>query len=234
MENQTNLLEQRLFKLAELKRLGRFMARLGGQPPSMEKLVRVMQEYDAARCRIRAAQGFLAPRAYSEALARLHRDGSADVPANSSAMGPRGVPVGLVGGPLLTDQFQIFDLIEQAGGYVALDGTETGERTLPAPFDRRRLQDDPFMELAEAYFGSIPDAFRRPNSLLYRWLKKEIAERGIRGILLRRYLWCDTWHAEVQRMREWAPVPVFDLDVGDDDSWDRATSRIQSFVAMLK
>jgi len=220
--------------ISELERLSAFMVRLGGKAPTKEELTDVMLRYDALRAEIRGARGSLSGRAYSEAISRFHREGAADLSAARAAPLARGVPLALLGGPLTGEHFRIFDLIEEAGGQVVLDGTETGERTLPRAFERRRLHEDPFPELADAYFGTIPDAFRRPNSQLYHWLKGETARRGIRGIILRRYLWCDTWHAEVQRMKEWSPAPVLDLDAGDDDCKGRAASRIQSFVAMLK
>jgi benzoyl-CoA reductase/2-hydroxyglutaryl-CoA dehydratase subunit BcrC/BadD/HgdB len=220
--------------LAELERLGGFLVRLGGNAPDRQVLAEVMMEYDTRRAAVREARGRLSPRDYSERIARFHAEGL-DSPFPQGAVSPkRGIPLALLGGPLFVDHFSIFDLIEAAGGTVVLDATETGERTLPAPFDRRRVHDYPLMELAEAYFGSIPDVFRRPNSELYRYLKKEIAVRAVRGIILRRYVWCDGWHAEVHRLREWAGVPVLDLDIGDDDSEERTSSRIEAFLAMLK
>ncbi len=61
----------------------------------------------------------------------------------------------------------------------------------------------------------------------------------MRGILHRRYVWCDTWHVEFQRLREWAPVPVVELDVGgEEDGRDegrrRMAGRIQAFLETLK
>lgn len=220
--------------LSELKRLGSFLIRVGGKAPTKEELVDAMLRYDALRAEIRGARGFLSSRAYSEAISRFHSEGTVNLRANPAELSTKGVAVALLGGPLMSDHFGIFDVIEEAGGQVVLDGTETGERTLPRAFDRRRFHENPFLELADAYFGTIPDAFRRPNSQLYQWLKGELDGRGIRGIILHRYLWCDTWHAEVQRMKEWSPAPVLDLDAGDDDCESRAASRIQSFVAMLK
>jgi benzoyl-CoA reductase/2-hydroxyglutaryl-CoA dehydratase subunit BcrC/BadD/HgdB len=122
--------------------------------------------------------------------------------------------------------------VEKYGGQVVLDASTTGERTEPGLFDRRRLQDDPLMELCQAYFGSIPDAFRRPNSELYKWLKHHIADRKVRGIIFLRYLWCDTWHAEVKRLKEWTPLPVLDLEHGDEErsNRQRTTLRIQAFL----
>ena len=131
--------------------------------------------------------------------------------------------------------FKIFDFIENNGGTVVLDATTSGERAFPGPFDRRRLREDPFEELADAYFGSIPDAYQRPNSILYRWLKKQLVERGVEGIIFRHHLWCDLWRAEAQRMKEWAQVPVHILDSEGEEKIDsHITTGILSFLEMLK
>ena len=219
---------------SELERLSAFLVRVGGESPTKGKLVDAMLRSDAMRAEIRRARGFLSGRAYSASISRFHSEGAAPAGAGGTELPTRGVPMALLGGPLMAGHLWIFDAIENAGGEIVLDGTETGERTLPRAFERRRLHENHFLEMADAYFGTIPDAFRRPNSQLYQWLKGELARRGIRGILLHRYLWCDTWRAEVQRMKEWSPAPVLDLDAGDDDCENRAASRIQSFVAMLK
>jgi benzoyl-CoA reductase/2-hydroxyglutaryl-CoA dehydratase subunit BcrC/BadD/HgdB len=148
---------------------------------------------------------------------------------------PRGIPVALVGGPLMSHHFSIFDVIERGGGTVVLDATESGERAMPLPMDRRSTRGDPFMTLADSYFGKIPDAFRRPNSRLYQWLERETAQRGVRGIILRYYTWCDKWHAELQRMKEWSQVPVLGVSAGAEEAMDGHTiSRIESFLEMLK
>ena len=128
----------------------------------------------------------------------------------------------------------VFGLIEQAGGLVVLDGTENGVRTLPAPFDRRRLRDDPMPELVDAYFGTIPDAFRRPDTLLYEWLGRELAASGARGIIVWRYIWCDMWAAGVVRLREATGLPVLDVDIsGDEGELARTANRIQAFLEVL-
>ena len=98
-----------------------------------------------------------------------------------------------------------------------LDGSESGERTLPAPPDAERMRTDPLAELAHVYFDAIPDVFRRPNDSLYAWLRQEIGRRGVRGLLVRRYLWCDLWHAEVPRLRQESSVPVLEWDAAGDD-----------------
>ena len=145
------------------------------------------------------------------------------------------VPVAIVGGPLMAESFEILDLIEQAGGYVALDGTETGERTLPAPIDRRRLADDPLGALCDAYFGSIPDPARRPNSEFFKWLGRMIEERGIRGLIAVHYLWCDTWRAEVRRIAEWSELPLLPLDAADNGlDPTRAKLRLEAFLEVIE
>jgi benzoyl-CoA reductase/2-hydroxyglutaryl-CoA dehydratase subunit BcrC/BadD/HgdB len=148
---------------------------------------------------------------------------------------PRATPVALVGGPLMRGDERVFDLVEQSGGRVALDGTESGPRTLPAPVDRRRLPDDPLLELMDAYFGAIPDAFRRPDTALYQWLGRELAASAARGIIVWRYVWCDMWAASATRLREATGLPVLDLDVsGDESGLARTAGRIQAFLEVLR
>jgi benzoyl-CoA reductase/2-hydroxyglutaryl-CoA dehydratase subunit BcrC/BadD/HgdB len=225
---------ERLY-ISELERLGRFLVGLGGRAPSRETLAHVMREYQDCRQALRDARGSISPKRYAKALASFHRDGTVEVGSGMARRASRGIPVALVGGPLMSHHFGMFDLIEEAGGYVALDGTRTGERTLPAAFDRRQLADEPFLSLVEAYLGSIPDAFQRPNSPLYRWLERGISERGIRGLILCHYTWCDIWHAELARMKEWGKAAVLGLVLGADEEVEGHTaSRIESFLEMLR
>lgn len=192
----------------ELARLGRFLETLGGTEPTSEKLTETMLHYDSLR-------------------AKRRTDGE-----NAR---PKGIPLILTGGPLRSTDFEIFDLVEQAGGTIVLDATAGGEMTMAPPFDRARLAGDPMGELIDAYFGRIPHAMRRPNSQLHEYLNRELTARGARGLIYRRYQWCDTWHGEAGRLKDSLPAPVLDLVAGDDES-DRAylLTRIQAFVEMLK
>ena len=149
---------------------------------------------------------------------------------------PSGVPLALVGGPLSETDYDLFDWVAHAGGQIVLDATEGGERTLPRRFDLGRMREDPFGQLADAYFGSIPDVFRRPNDPCYDYLRREMTDRQVRGVVFRRYLWCDLWHAELSRLQAWSPVPVLDLDVAqsEDSAAGRTRSRIEAFLEMLK
>jgi benzoyl-CoA reductase/2-hydroxyglutaryl-CoA dehydratase subunit BcrC/BadD/HgdB len=225
----------------ELERLGRFLVQLGGEPPSSERLRGVMIRFDEARRSLRSMRQGMSARRFAEAVSALGSDeldwaavAEAAVPGDN---GPRREPVrlALVGGPLLAKDRILFDLLEQAGGRLVLDATTGGERTMPAEFDARRLRRDPLGELADAYFGAIPDAFRRPNTGLYDWLGEMIARRGVRGLLCWRYVWCDIWHGELYRLKRASWVPVLDIDAGynDDGLFARTTARIEAFLEML-
>jgi benzoyl-CoA reductase/2-hydroxyglutaryl-CoA dehydratase subunit BcrC/BadD/HgdB len=238
----------------ELQRLGRFLVSLGGRRPRRERLAETMERYDACRAILRGAAGTLGGRRASEMIARFdlgeEPDGSASAapPCGTAAPGradsgqcctPGGrraaLPVALVGGPLARGDERVFDAIEQAGGLVVLDGTESGVRALAAPLDRRRLRDDPLLELVDAYFGTIPDAFRRPDALLYEWLGRELAASAARGIIVWRYVWCDMWAAAAARLSEATGLPVLDLHVsGDEAGLGRTVHQVQAFMEVLK
>jgi benzoyl-CoA reductase/2-hydroxyglutaryl-CoA dehydratase subunit BcrC/BadD/HgdB len=228
---------QKLY-LDELKRLGRFLVQLGGKSPSNEELAKVMLEYDTARANIRAARGYISSRQYSETIAEFFCNSTNqkfEIRKSKIEYPTDDIPLAIIGGPLLKQDFQIFDCIENSGGRVVLDATETGERGICAPFDSRRLRDEPLMELADAYFDGIQDVSRRPNSELYKWLGRELKDREVRGIIFRRYVWCDLWHAEFGRLKDWIKLPVLDIDVAGDDDADRhrEANRIRAFLETL-
>jgi len=218
----------------ELHRLGRFLVRLGGSEPSRDTLAGVMESYDDRRRELRDALGILAPREAGETIAEF--DGKERPRLQGACRSlPHGIPVAVIGGPLMRNDARVFDRIEEAGGLVVLDGTESGARTLPAPFDRRRLRDEPILELVDAYFGRIPDVFRRPDEALAAWLKRELESSGARALIVWRYVWCDLWAAFAARAGELAGLPVLDLDVSGDDGTDRRTAnRLQAFLEVLR
>jgi benzoyl-CoA reductase/2-hydroxyglutaryl-CoA dehydratase subunit BcrC/BadD/HgdB len=228
---------QKLY-IGELKRLSLFLTELDGKAPSNDALVKTMLEYDGARKSILAAREYLSAGRYAEAIVSLGRDGP-DKTLDSTMvteMPNNGVRLAIIGGPLMKQDFALFDVIEQSGGRIVLDATETGERGICAKFDRRRLREEPLMELANAYFGGIQDASRRPNSELYKWLRNELASRHVQGIIFRWYLWCDIWRAELNRLKEWSDLPVLDIDTGGDNNNERhrTANRIRAFLEMLQ
>jgi benzoyl-CoA reductase/2-hydroxyglutaryl-CoA dehydratase subunit BcrC/BadD/HgdB len=194
----------------ELQRLGRFLVERGGRSPDRGELAQIMCAYERERS-------------------------VANENADNRRRTVGGVPLALLGGPLDEAERTLLDLVEQVGGCVVLDATEGGQRTMPRPFDPARMAADPLQELADAYFD-IPDVFRRPNDGLYDWLGRELAARCVRGIIFRRYLWCDLWHAELQRLREWTALSVLEIDVAIDDAGasSRVQGRIEAFLEMLK
>ncbi|MGE5611417.1 MAG: 2-hydroxyacyl-CoA dehydratase [Bacillota bacterium] len=201
--------ESQALYVDELHRLGRFMCRLGGRPCEKSRLANAMREYDERRRAERAMRGEVNP--YGR------------------------VPLALVGGALRKQDAWLFECIDQSGGWVALDATESGQRTLPAAFDSARVNEDPIGELARAYFGTIPDVFRRPDTLLHEYLHQQIQSRGVRGILLVRYVWCDQWHAQFQRIKEATGLPAIEVDLGDQDQdLQRTRTRIESLIGILQ
>jgi benzoyl-CoA reductase/2-hydroxyglutaryl-CoA dehydratase subunit BcrC/BadD/HgdB len=222
----------------ELKRLGRFLIRLGGRAPSKDQLADAMLAYDTSRAELMAMQGMLSSHDMARAIGDFNRGGPSALESlrQQRHKAKRGVPLAIVGGPLLAEHLEVFDIVERCGGRIVLDATETGTRGMCGRFDRRSLRDDALGELTAAYFGTIPDASNRPNSRLYRWLKERLNANGVRGIIFHRYIWCDMWHAELARMKEWASVPVLDVDIGGDSEAVSAGARqrIEAFLEMLR
>ena len=132
--------------------------------------------------------------------------------------------------------YELLTAVEDAGGRFVLDATESGERTLPAPVDTDRLKADPREELVRVYFDCIPDVFQRPNDRLFAWLRRQVAERCVRGVLVRRYVWCDHWHGEMPRLREELSVPVLEWDGTGNDPRALANTvgRMEAFLEMLR
>ncbi|MGD0518100.1 MAG: 2-hydroxyacyl-CoA dehydratase family protein [Thermoguttaceae bacterium] len=244
--------QARKLYLDELLRLGRFLLQLGGNPPGDAGLAEVMLAYDRARGALLTARDRLSAREFAEAAAEVRgcivsegvsemdspifADHASMVPGKLGQFPPPGIPLAVLGGPLLEPDYTFFDLIERAGGRVALDATEGGERTLPRRFDPVKVASAPFQELCEAYFDHIVDAFRRPDSGLFEWLGRELAARKVRGIIFRRYVWCDLWHAELHRLKNWSPLPVLEIDTESDDGGasNRIEGRIEAFLEMLR
>ena len=186
---------------SELERLGRFLAAKGGSELSKRRLSDVMRQSAARRM-----------------------DGSTESRPGA------GVPVALIGGPVAQPDRALLQLMESLGAAVVLNGLEDGERTKPAAFSLRELDADPMAVLADAYFGTIPSVFSRPNSGLYQWLNRELPSSGAKGVVLLRYVWCDLWHAEVSRLREWLKVPLLDIDLVGQEALARSRTRLEAFL----
>ncbi len=216
----------------ELERLSRFLVNLGGLRPAARRLAETMRRYDELRQSVRGFRAFMSGREFARAIAGAGAGTQMDSSSNTRARA--GKPIALLGGPLRQSDWWIYDEIERHGGHIALDATEAGERTLPAPFNPATLPAEPLNELVRTYFQTIPDAFRRPDTMLYDYLERMLKERRIGGIILVRSLWCDLWHAQLQPLREATGLPVIEIDMGGEDhDLQRTRNRIEALLDVV-
>lgn len=141
------------------------------------------------------------------------------------------IPLALAGPHRMAEDTVWLDMIERSGGRILLNCTQPADPV----FDRRALACEPFAELADGCFDAIQDVFQRPNSKLYQSLGAALRQTSVKGLIIRRYLWCDLWHAEVHRLKQWAPVPVLDLEITDKPAEDkhRLATRIEAFLEIV-
>jgi hypothetical protein len=218
---------------SELERLGEFLLSLGGRAPSAEALRQEMLRSGRTRKRLLQAAPGSSARGFAEAAARFHGDGSFWAPPPAAPA--QQIPLALVGGPFVAGHWKWLDELEAAGGRVALNATEWGERSLSPAFAWEGGEDPPFETLARGYCDNIVDVFQRPNARLYGWLKARLAERGAQGIVLWHFTGCDLWRAEAQTLRETFRLPVLALEAGGEPGGaPGGQNRLQAFVEMLR
>jgi benzoyl-CoA reductase/2-hydroxyglutaryl-CoA dehydratase subunit BcrC/BadD/HgdB len=234
----------RAFYREELSRLGRFLVRCGGTSPKDNILSQTMIRYDRARASLRLRRPEMPANVFAQAVAAVRGHLAENITpgcgpettGESSVPNRDYLPLALVGGPMSLGDYELLTAVEDAGGRFVLDATEAGERTLPAPLNIDRLQADPREELARIYFDCIVDVFQRPNDRLFAWLREQVAQRRVRGILVRRYVWCDHWHGEMPRLRKELAVPILEWDGTGNDSRAQAgaVGRMEAFLEMLR
>jgi benzoyl-CoA reductase/2-hydroxyglutaryl-CoA dehydratase subunit BcrC/BadD/HgdB len=226
---------QRLY-LDELKRLGRFLVRLGGCAPDRERLTQEIRRYSVEKELVDMYPALYPSQLPPGPLSCVQQQIFHSMGGGSEhhLEGIRRVPIGVIGGPLMERDQVLFRVIMECGGETALDGTETGSRTIRS-LDDRRLSRDPLLDLADAYCR-IPDPSHRPNSEFYKWLRHELLGSGVRGLILHHYVWCDKWHAEFERIKEWIKLPMLRLDSEGQGEMDslRVRNRIHAFVETLR
>ncbi|MBT7303518.1 MAG: 2-hydroxyacyl-CoA dehydratase, partial [Victivallales bacterium] len=154
-------------------------------------------------------------------------------PSPSTVAGGGQIPLALTGGPRTKLDERLIDLIEETGGHIVLDATESGLLGVPAVFNMKHVDTDPMRALAEAYHSRLPGVSRRPNDDLHTFLAAQVTASQASGVILLRYLWCDLWHAEVPRIRKALPVPLLDIDLDGEDPVPRNRTRIQAFMEGL-
>ena len=225
---------------SELERLGSFLLKIGGYPPTAKALGESMARYRLARSRLIEAGADCSARQYGEALARFHWDGTVNLGGEAQHARADGIALALVGGPLPTWQMDLLDAIERARGRVVLNATEAGERSLglasqpEADYTASHALPDLLQLLTRSCLERCVDVFQRPNTRLYLWLKERLAARQVRGILLWHFVGCDLWRAEAQSLREAFGLPVLLLAASEAGSAAlRQSTRIQAFVESL-
>jgi benzoyl-CoA reductase/2-hydroxyglutaryl-CoA dehydratase subunit BcrC/BadD/HgdB len=201
----------RLYYADELCRLGRFLQSVTGrESPAPESLLDAMNNYNAIR---------------SDQRKFFENE------ASTASVGD--VRLALVGGPLFeNERKELVNGLGKLDARLVLDASEFGERTLAAAFDPNALDSNPFEELVRAYFDVIPDAFRRPDTMLHDWLMQRFRERNVQGVLIRRHVFCDLWNGAASRIRERSGLPTLDLHVGqgEDAAASRTWGRIEAFL----
>jgi hypothetical protein len=238
---------------SELERLGQFLLTIGGRPPTGDELRQEMVRCSETRRRLLDSASCSSARAFAGALAQFHWDGSFS-PALTVAPTTQ-IPLALLGGPFLAPHWKWLDEVEAAGGRIALNATEWGERSLsPAfafepgacdgaappkfahsPARRSGERGFPFAALVGGYCENMIDAFQRPNTRLYSWLKPRLASRKVRGIVLWLFAGCDLWRAEAQTLRDSFGLPVLLLEAGaEPGAAPRDLNRLQAFVEMFR
>ena len=145
------------------------------------------------------------------------------------------IPLAIVGGPLRQQDLKILSYIEQLGAGIVFNATENGERGICRSFDLQKVKINPMNELADAYLNGIYDVSQRPNDEFYNWFKSNLIAKSVKAIILWRYLWCDLWHGETQKLKSLG-LPVLELDCADNtnQSYERIKTRLGAFMEMLK
>ena len=219
---------------SELKRLGRFLISLGGTEPDHEMLSSVMQDFNQKRQELISKEMVLTGKEFDQVLDDSYdpEEATEGVPPYLEFEGK--AAIALIGAHLLPRDLELFDMITDCGGVVALNGTDSGERVVPGFFSTQKLRSDPMQALSEAYLDTIPDIFQRPNDELFQWLQRMVESREVSGVILVRYTWCDHWHAEVSRLRECCAVPFLDLELNGEAVGESAKGRLQAFMEILR
>lgn len=147
----------------------------------------------------------------------------------------QGKKLAFMGGPAICTDTELFALIRDHGAGISFDASETGEFSQPQ-ISLQAFAEAPLSELTSVYFSNMPDIAKRPNSQFYEQSEKIIKEREIEAIIIRTYPWCDLWHAEVARIKEYFKLPVlhFTADVCTSTTKDtRLQTRLKAFFETL-
>jgi benzoyl-CoA reductase/2-hydroxyglutaryl-CoA dehydratase subunit BcrC/BadD/HgdB len=222
---------------AELERLSRWLVSRGGQMAEREAVLDIIAQYRAGRGQLLRAVESCSARQFVEAVAQFHADGSVRLPPNPAQPPGARIPLALLGAHLPAGHWELLDAIEHQGGRIALNATDSGERTLLDSEETASPAgaDDPAEILTRRFIASSREVFQRPNTRFYHWVEEQIRLRRIRGIVLWTQVNCDLWRAEAQSMKEVFCRPLCLLEEDNVTGCSpRNLSRIQAFLEQLR
>jgi len=123
-------------------------------------------------------------------------------------------------------------LIEEVGGYVAVDLTCLGDRVFEI---KQNLPEEPFEFLYKHYIEHNNCPHRRSYAPLIDYAKQQIKRGAIDGIVYRSVKYCHPFGLAAKRFKEELGMPFLELD---DDLTLQATgsfrTRLGAFVEMLE
>lgn len=188
----------------ELKKMGNFLEHVGGKKPTKAKLKEKMIEWESKR----------------EAL-RIQQQGTGST------------LLGKIGGPVPSAMKPLLSLFEEKGGSFCFDSTEYSAENAPERYDRREMAEDPLLHLSESWFSSNISIYKRPNTHFFQWLNNKITTHSPSAIVLFRWVWCDFWHGESQRISQSLDIPVLTIDLNENTALERNRTRIEAFMESL-
>lgn len=147
----------------------------------------------------------------------------------------KGKRIAVMGASITDADAGFCKLLTKKSANITFDASEQGEIAQP-DIDFKQLNKHPFKELTNASFRNMPDIAKRPNIQFYDKANEIIRMRKIQGIILRIYPWCDLWHAEVQRIKEYFGLPVLELTVDinvEPEKDKRLQTRLNAFLEMI-
>ena len=143
----------------------------------------------------------------------------------------------LIGPNIADGDYEVFNLIEEAGGTVVTEEVFEGMRDCRMMVEE---EGDPIGALASAYLNNrIPPAFMRYSTgKRFNNVLKMISEYNIKGIIWYELLCCETYDVEsyyfAQKLKERGiPVLVLESEYGSFNTGQTRT-RIQAFIELLK